>query len=134
VALHVDGTIGGGTPALFDAMRLIGNVLKICAEESAKDAPFWYAGLCISTCPTMNGKHKGRFANTVDGHKYWQATKQMGVPSGDANNFLSPIAATEFRSARGCIGYRAFSFRPELLIERFMLGRVFLLQLLMRER
>jgi hypothetical protein len=52
LALHVDDTIGGGTPALFDAMRLIGSVLKIGAEESAKDGSFLYAGLRISTCPT----------------------------------------------------------------------------------
>jgi hypothetical protein len=37
--LGVDDTIGCGTPALFDAMRLIGSVLKIGAEESANDGP-----------------------------------------------------------------------------------------------
>jgi hypothetical protein len=40
LALNVDDTIGCGTSALFDAMRLIGSVLKIGAEESAKDGPF----------------------------------------------------------------------------------------------
>jgi hypothetical protein len=39
---------------------------------------------------------------------------------------LSPIAATEFRSVAGCIGYMAFSFRPELAVECSMLGRVVL--------
>jgi hypothetical protein len=111
---------------LFDAMRLIGSVLKIGAEESAKDGPFLYAGLRISTCPITHGKHKGKFAITVDGNEYLQATKEMDVPTGDANDLLSPVAATEFRSVAGCIGYMAFSFRPELAVECSMLGRVFL--------
>jgi hypothetical protein len=126
LALHVDDTNGGSTPALFDTMRLIGSVLKIGAEESANDGPFLYAGLRISTCRIMNGKHKGKFEIPVDRNEYLQAPKQMSVPSGDANDLLSPVAATEFRSVVGCIGYMAFSFRPELAVECSMLGRVFL--------
>jgi hypothetical protein len=122
----VDDTIGGGTPALFDAMSSIGSVLKIDAEESAKDGPFLYVGLRISTCPITHGKRKGKFAITVDGNEYLQATKEMDVPSGDANDFLSPLAATEFHSVAGCFAYMAFSFRPELAVECSMLGRVFL--------
>jgi Reverse transcriptase (RNA-dependent DNA polymerase) len=108
LALHVDDTIGGGTLSLFDAMRLIGRVLKIGAEESAKDGPFLYAGLRISTCPITHGKYKGKFAITADGNEYLQATKEMDVPSGDANDLLSQVAATEFRSVAGCIGYGFF--------------------------
>jgi hypothetical protein len=107
-------------------MRLIGSVLKIGAEESAQDGPFLYAGLRIRTCPIMHGKHKGKYAITVDRNEYLQATKEMDVPSGDANDLLSPVAAAEFRPVAGCIGYMAFSFRPELAVECYMLGRVFL--------
>jgi hypothetical protein len=60
----------------------------------------------------------------VDGKEYLQATKEIGIPSGDANDLLSPVAATEFRSVAGCMGYMAFSFRPELAIECSMLGSV----------
>jgi hypothetical protein len=127
LALHVDDTIGGGTPSLFDAMRLIGSVLKIGAEESATGGPFLYAGLRIAICPIMHGKHKGKFAITVDGNEHLQATTEMGFPSGDANDFLSPVSATEFRSVAGFIGYMAFSFRPELAVECSMLGCAFCL-------
>jgi hypothetical protein len=125
LALHVDNTIGGGTPALFNALSLIGSVLKIGAEESEKDGPFLYAGLRTSTCPITHGKHKGKFAISVDGNEYLQATKEMGLPSGDANDLLSRVAATEFCTAAGCIGYLAISFRPELAVERPMLVHVF---------
>jgi Reverse transcriptase (RNA-dependent DNA polymerase) len=107
LALHVDDTIGGDTLALFDAMRLIGSILKIGAEESAKDGPFWYADFRISTCPITHGKHKGKVAITMDGGEYVQATKEMDAFSGDANDLLFPAAATEFRSVAGCIGYMA---------------------------
>jgi hypothetical protein len=90
------------------------------------DGPFLYAGLRISTCPITHGRHKGKFAVTVDGNEHLQATKEMEVPSGDANDLLSPVAATEFRSVAGYIGYMVFSFRPELAVECSMLGRVFL--------
>jgi hypothetical protein len=85
-----------------------------------------YASLRISTCPITHGKHKGKFASTVDGNEYLQATREMDVPSSGINDFLSPVAATEFRSVAECIGYMAISFRPELAVEGSMLGRVFL--------
>jgi hypothetical protein len=68
LALHVDDTIGGGTPALFDAMRLVGSVLKVGAEESAKDVPFLYAGLRISTWPITHGKHGGQSESYLQLH------------------------------------------------------------------
>jgi hypothetical protein len=71
LALHVDDTIGGGTPSLFDAMRLICSVLKIGAEESAKDGPFLYAGLRISTCPIMHGKCGRLGVGAVDRVRAW---------------------------------------------------------------
>jgi hypothetical protein len=55
LALHIDDTIGGGIPVLFNAMRLIGSVLKIGSEESAKDGPVLFAGIRIFSCPIMNG-------------------------------------------------------------------------------
>jgi hypothetical protein len=107
-------------------LSLISSVLKIGAEESEKDGPFLYAGLRTSTCPITHGKHKGKFAISVDGNEYLQATKEMGLPSGDANDLFSPVAATQFCTVAGCIGYMAYSFKPELAVECSMLGRVFL--------
>jgi hypothetical protein len=56
------------------------------------------------------------------GTNIYKRQKEMDVPSGDANDLLSPVAATEFRSGAGCIGYMAFSFRPELAVDCSMLN------------
>jgi hypothetical protein len=57
LALHVDDALGGGTQALLETMRKVGERLQIGSEETAADKPegFIYKGPRVHVCG-WNGK------------------------------------------------------------------------------
>jgi hypothetical protein len=111
--LYVDDTIGGGTPALFDTMPFIGSVIKVGAEQSAKDGPFSHAmRVFVLLLARLASKSQEKVLLYSGRELNFASNNGMCVISGEANEFLSPIAATEFHSVAGCIGYMEFHSGP----------------------
>jgi Reverse transcriptase (RNA-dependent DNA polymerase) len=121
LAVHVDDTIGGGTPVFYAIMEEVARDLKVGSTE--RDC-FHYKGLRISTVD-CNGEHSGFFEIIVDGDEYLDSTCSMTVPAGQPDSVLPPAAATDFRSVVGSLGYMASSFRPDLSLEASLLSRAF---------
>jgi Reverse transcriptase (RNA-dependent DNA polymerase) len=120
LAIHVDDTIGGGTPAFHSIMDSVAEDLKIGSKEQNN---FHYKGLRIST---VYAKEKKLFHIVVDGDEYLDATIPMKLPALSSDSaHLPPLHASLYRSVVGCIGYMASSFRPDLSLEASLLSRSF---------
>jgi hypothetical protein len=120
LAIHVDDTIGGGTPAFHAIMDSVAEVLKIGSKEQIN---FHYKGLRISTVFKTDTTS---FSIVVDGDEYLDATIPMELPSlSDDSVHLPRLHTSYYRSVVGCIGYMASSFRPDLSLEASLLSRSF---------
>jgi Reverse transcriptase (RNA-dependent DNA polymerase) len=121
LAVHVNDTIGGGTEPFYRIMNEVSRDLKIGSMEQNN---FHYKGLRVSTVERAGGT-VGVFDIVVDGDEYLDSVVTMNVPAGKPDDYLSPSAATDFRSVVGCLGYIASSFRPDLSLEASLLSRNF---------
>jgi hypothetical protein len=123
LAIHVDDTIGGGTPDFHQMMDKVAEDLKVRSKEQGT---FQYKGLRISTVYHQNDI-AGGFEIVVDGDEYLDSTIPVALPIGLVDDDrLSPADASNYRSVNGCIGYMASAFRPDLSLEASMLGRTFM--------
>jgi hypothetical protein len=123
LAIHVDDTIGGGTPEFYQMMDRVAEDLKVGNKEQHT---FHYKGLRISTVFRQTDP-TGLFEIILDGDEYLDSTIPMKLPAGLMDDDrLSPADASNYRSVVGCIGYMASAFRPDLSLEASMLGRTFM--------
>lgn len=126
LALQVDDIISGGTPALYEEMTKVSEVMALGTEEFSEEGPFIYAGLRISAISITKGAHKGIFSFDVDGDQYLNAALCMDGPNGHDDDFLAPGCIFQFRYVAGTVGYISCEFRTDLSIECSTLSQRFL--------
>lgn len=119
LALHVDDTLGGGTPEFHRTMDQVSSELLVGSKEEEN---FHYKGLRYSTVYQKDGT----FEVHVDGAEYVDALEFGEESGGPDDERLSPKDAIAYRSCAGCVGYVASSFRPDVAVECSILGRTFM--------